>query len=103
VAETLELLAPGGGTLQLRIRTEVGKMLLRRFGADAEFWDERQCVLERGAGGQWTVKPAGTTTNQTLVNGRALTGPHPLKVGDQIAVGNEARKVSKLPLTVRAA
>jgi len=49
------------------------------------------------------VKPTGKTTNQTLVNGRALTGPHPLRAGDQIAVGNEAKKVAKLPLIVRAA
>ena len=56
-----------------------------------------------GASGQWTVRPTGTTTNQTLVNGRALTGPQSLRVGDQIAVGNEAKKVAKLPLIVRAA
>ena len=37
------------------------------------------------------------------VNGRALTGPQSLRVGDQIAVGNEAKKVAKLPLIVRAA
>ena len=36
------------------------------------------------------------------VNGRALT-PQSLRVGDQIAVGNEAKKVAKLPLIVRAA
>jgi hypothetical protein len=103
MSDAVELLAPGGGTLQLRIRTELGKTLVRRFGDEAGFWDERQCVLERIAGGQWTVKPTGTTTNQTLVNGRALTGPHPLRAGDQIAVGNEAKKVAKLPLIVRAA
>ncbi len=102
-SDTVELVAPGGGTLQVRIRTELGKMLVRRFGAEAEFWDDRQCVLERSAGGQWTVRPAGTTTNQTLVNGRALTGPLALRTGDQIAVGNEAKKIAKLPLTVRAA
>jgi serine/threonine protein kinase len=103
VSEAVELVASGGGTLQVRIRTDLGKMLVRRFGPEAEFWDERQCVLERGAGGQWTVRPAGTTTNQTLVNGRALTGSHALRSGDQIAVGNEAKKIAKLPLTVRAA
>ena len=100
--DAVELVGPGGATLQLRIRTELGKMLLRRFGNEAEFWDDRQCVLERSAGGQWSVKPSGRTTNQTLINGRALVGPHILKVGDQIAVGNEAKKVAKLPLTVRA-
>ncbi|HEX9965346.1 MAG TPA: protein kinase [Allosphingosinicella sp.] len=103
VSDTVELSAAAGGTLRVRIRTELGKMLMRRFGADAEYWDERQCVLERSASGQWTVRPAGATTNQTLVNGRALTGAHPLKAGDQIAVGNESKKVAKLPLTVRAA
>lgn len=103
VSDAVELRAPDGGTLQLRIRTELGKMLVRRFGAEAEFWDESQCVLERASGGQWTVRPSGATTNQTLVNGRALTGPHSLKVGDQIAVGNEAKKIAKLPLVVRAA
>ena len=98
----MELAAPGGGTLRIRIRTELGKMLMRQFGADSEYWDERQCVLERSTSGQWTLRPAGATTNQTLVNGRALTGPHALKAGDQIGVGNEAKKVVKLPLTVRA-
>ncbi|HEU0134818.1 MAG TPA: protein kinase, partial [Allosphingosinicella sp.] len=103
VSDSVELLAPGGGTLRVRIRTELGKMLMRQFGADADYWDERQCVLERSASGQWTVRPAGATTNQTLVNGRALTGAHPLRAGDQIAVGNEAKKIAKLPLTVRPA
>jgi hypothetical protein len=103
VADGVELVAPGGGTLQIRIKTELGKLLVRRLGADAEFWDERQCVLERNAGGQWTVRPSGSTTNQTLINGRALAAPYLLRVGDQIAVGNEAKKVAKLPLSVRAA
>jgi hypothetical protein len=103
VSEAMRLLGPGGATLQLRIRTELGKRLVRQFGPDAEFWDEGQCVLERGWGGQWFVRPGGATTNQTLLNGRALTAVQPLRVGDQIAVGNEAKKVAKLPLTVRAA
>ncbi len=100
--DSIQLVASGGAALRLRIRTELGKMLMRQFGADAEFWDERQCVLERNAAGQWVVSPAGPTTNQTLVNSRALAGPQPLRQGDQIAVGNEARKIAKLPLTVRA-
>jgi hypothetical protein len=103
VSDAVELLAPGGRALRIGIRTELGKMLMRQFGADAEYWDERQCVIERGAAGRWTLRPAGGTTNQTLVNGRALTGTHALRSGDQIAVGNEAKKVAKLPLVVRAA
>jgi serine/threonine protein kinase len=103
VSDAVELAAPGGGTLRVRIRTELGRMLMRQFGPEAEYWDERQCVLERSASGQWTVRPVGATTNQTLVNGRALSGAQPLKAGDRIAVGNEAKGVAKLPLVVRAA
>ncbi|HEX8448020.1 MAG TPA: protein kinase [Allosphingosinicella sp.] len=103
VSEALELAAPGGSALRVRIRTELGKMLMRQFGPEAEFWDERQCVLERSESGQWVLRPAGATTNQTLVNGRALAAAHPLKAGDRIAVGNEAKGIAKLPLMVRAA
>lgn len=102
-SEALQLLGPAGATLQLRIRTELGKRLVRQFGPDAKFWDEGQCVLERGAGGQWFVRPGPAATNQTLLNGRALTAPQPLRAGDQIAVGNERKNIVKLPLTVRPA
>jgi len=101
-SDTIQLVAPGGIALRLRIRTELGKMLMRQVGPDAAFWDELQCVIERNAAGQWVVSPAGATTNQTLLNNRALAGPQPIREGDQIAVGNEARKIAKLPLTVRA-
>ena len=75
---------------------------MRQFGPDAEFWDNRQCVIERGPAGQWMLAPAGPTANETLVNGRALTAPRPLNQGDVLAVGREAKGVAKLPLTLRA-
>jgi hypothetical protein len=31
--------------------------------------------VERGASGRWTLKLVGPTTNQTLLNGRAVTVP----------------------------
>jgi serine/threonine protein kinase len=102
-SETLELLAPSGRSFRIRVRTEVGKALLQQFGPDAGFWDSRQCVIERNAGGQWTVTAISSTTNETLVNGRALTGSIVLSQGDLIAVGREAKGLAKLPLTVRAA
>jgi eukaryotic-like serine/threonine-protein kinase len=103
VADAVELLAPGGKSLRIGVRTELGKMLVRQFGPEAEFWDERQCVIERTGSGQWSLKLIGPTTNQTLVNGRALTTERVLSQGDRIAVGNEAKGLAKLPLTVRAA
>jgi hypothetical protein len=84
------------------VRTELGKALMQQFGVDAEFWDYRQCVIERGADGRWSLFPAGPTTNETLVNGRAVMRASILSPGDRIAVGREAKGIAKLPLTVRA-
>ena len=102
-SNAIELVAPSGKALRLAVRTELGKMLMRQFGSEAEFWDERQCVIERNASGQWIALPVATALNQTLVNGRALTVSRSLSQGDLIAVGNEAKGIAKLPLTVRAA
>ncbi|HEY8564009.1 MAG TPA: protein kinase [Beijerinckiaceae bacterium] len=102
VSDAIELVAADGRVLRIGVRTELGKGLLRQFGPDGEFWDNRQCVLERGADRRWMLAPVGPTTNDTLVNGRTLTAPWLLAPGDLIAVGREAKGVSKLPLTVRA-
>lgn len=100
-SDSIELVASGGSALRVRIRTELGRALLRQFGDDSAFWDDRQCVLERNAGGQWLVSPIASTTNETLLNGVALTAPHPLRDGDAIAVGRQSKGIVKMPLTVR--
>ncbi|HEY0249977.1 MAG TPA: protein kinase, partial [Kofleriaceae bacterium] len=97
----IELVAADGRALQIGIRTELGKALVRQFGADGEFWDLQQCVIERPDGKQWMISPVAGTANETLVNGKALVAARPLHQGDQIAVGREAKGVIKLPLTVR--
>ncbi|MDB5744078.1 MAG: hypothetical protein JWR68_2393 [Polaromonas sp.] len=97
----LELTGPDGRTVQIGVRTELGKALARQFGPDGEFWDNRQCVIERNAGRQWVVSPVAGTTNETLLNGQALTAPRALRHGDLIAVGRQAKGVIKLPLTAR--
>jgi serine/threonine protein kinase len=38
VSDALELAAPGGKSLRVGVRTELGKQLMRQFGTDAEFW-----------------------------------------------------------------
>ena len=101
-SDTIELLGSDGRSLQLSVRTELGKAIVRQFGPDGEFWENRQCVLERGAGRQWIVSPVPGTINETLVNGKTLTTPHGLLQGDVIAVGREAKGVLKLPLTARS-
>ena len=100
--DRIRLTTAAGESLAVGIRTEIGKALLRRFGADAEFWDDRQCIVERRADGQWIVTPAPRTVNETLLNGAPLTKPHPLSDGDVLAAGRSAKGISKLPLTARA-
>jgi pSer/pThr/pTyr-binding forkhead associated (FHA) protein len=87
--------------VHIGVRTELGKALVRQFGPDGEFWDHRQCVLERRSGRQWIVSPIEGSTNETLINGEALTAPRALKHGDLIAVGRQAKGVIKMPLTAR--
>ena len=98
----LQLVGDGGRSLELGVRTEVGRHLARQFGADAEFWDARQCVLERLPDGRWQVAPIPGTTNETLLNGEIVAAPRPLHEGDVLAVGRKAKGILKLPLTVRA-
>jgi len=102
VSAELELVGPDGRSLQIGVRTEIGKNLVRQFGQDFEFWDERQCVVERRPGPQWIVSPIEGTTNETLVNGATLTEPRALRQGDIVAVGRQSKGVSKMPLTVRS-
>ena len=102
-SDRIQLVGTGGRALQIGVRTEVGKHLATQFGADAEFLDARQFVLERSPDRQWRVSPLAGTPNETLVNGEAVVAPRVLKDGDVIAVGRQAKKIAKLPLTVRGA
>jgi hypothetical protein len=102
VSDRVQLLGAAGHALQVGVRTELGKHLARQFGADAEFWDARQMVLERLPDRRWQVTPLPGTTNETLVNGQTVSAPRPLHEGDVLAVGRQAKGIVKLPLTVRA-
>jgi serine/threonine protein kinase len=101
-SDKIRLVTSSGQALHVGVRTDIGKLLLRRFGADAEFWDDRQCTIERRADGQWIVTPAPGTVNETLINGGLLTRPWDLSDGDVLAAGRSAKGISKLPLTARA-
>ena len=102
-SQRIQLVAPGGKSLQIGVRTEIGNALLRQFGADAEFWAAKQCTIQRGADGQWIVTPARDTVNETLLNGAPLTSASTLKDGDVLAVGRSGKGITKLPLTAHGA
>ena len=44
-------------------------------------WDSEQATVERGPDGAWQVVPRPGTTNETLLNGAAITTPQPLHDG----------------------
>jgi len=101
--DRVQLVGDGGRALAIGVRTVVGKHLVRQFGADAEFWDAEQCIIDRLPDRRWQLTPGAGTANETLLNGDVLTAPRPLRDGDVIAVGRKAKGIVKLPLTVRAA
>jgi serine/threonine protein kinase len=101
MSDGIELFGPDGHSVQIGVRTELGKGLLRQFGRDGDYWDNRQCVIERSAGRQWVISPVDGTTNETLVNGKTLTAPRALRYGDVIAVGRQEKGVIKMPLMAR--
>jgi serine/threonine protein kinase len=47
MSDSIELSGPDGSSLRVGVRTELGKGLVRQFGPDGEFWDNRQCVSAR--------------------------------------------------------
>jgi hypothetical protein len=101
VANALELQDAGGRSLSIRVRTVLSKSLMQQLGPEAEFWDSSQCVLDRNADNQWVLSPLDGTTNETLLNGKAVTGPVVLRHGDSIGVGRQAKGIVKMPLSVR--
>ncbi|HEX2201870.1 MAG TPA: protein kinase [Longimicrobium sp.] len=103
VSERIQLVGESGQAMTVGVRTPLGKHMVRQFGDDYAVWDTEQCTLERGPDGTWVIVPKAGTTNETLLNGEALTAPRPLREGDVIAVGRAAKGIAKLPLTARAA
>ena len=99
----IRLVSPGGASLRIGVRTEIGKAVLRSFGPEADFWDDTQCTIERQPDGRWLVTPAAATVNETLVNGMPIVKGHALREGDVIAAGRGAKGITKLPLTAHVA
>jgi len=97
---TLVLEGPAGGSLTLKIDTKIGKSAVTQFGEDSQFWSEPQFTLER-TGVEWAVVYNPGAQNETLLNGKAVSGSQPVKDGDQLAVGREAKGIVKLPLKVK--
>ena len=86
--------------MSVRIKTNVGKSIVRQFGEDAQFWSEPQFSLER-LGNSWIVTHDTNAQNETLLNGKTVTETETIKDGDVLSVGRESKGIIKLPLNVR--
>ena len=87
--------------MAVRNKTSLGKSAVSKFGEDAAVWSEPQFTLEKNETGAWEVHHDSAATNETLLNGKAVTDPELVKNGDELAVGREAKGIVKLPLKVR--
>ena len=86
--------------LSLNISTKLSAFLVRQFGEDSQYWDEDwQMTTEKRKDG-WYLLPNGSATNETVLNGMAVTSPTRLCDGDVIGVGRESKGIVKLPLKV---
>jgi hypothetical protein len=100
-AQVVELMHDGKVGLRIGIDTVVGRAMLKPLSADALFFDEKQFRIYRAGSGEWMVEPLPGTPNETLLDGHKLVAMTPLRHGMQLAVGNSAKGIEKLPLTVR--
>jgi hypothetical protein len=72
------------------------------MGEDAKFMTDVQFIVEpNSTGTEWILTHSPSAKNQSLVNGVFQSGPVTLKNGDVVSVGNAAKNVAKLPMTVR--
>ena len=98
--KSLVLTGDNGTQLVFNIETGVGKNLLKGCGDEARFFGEQQFTLRPMADGEWELSPNRSSTNDSLVNGAAITTAVKLKAGDTISVGRKSKGISKLPLRV---
>jgi serine/threonine protein kinase len=96
----LALVGPAGARIDFRVQSDFGSALCKQLGGEARYWSGKQVSFVRTEEG-WVVEPATGTTNETLLNGRAVKARTPLKSGDVLAVGNESKRIMKSPFTVR--
>ena len=98
--ERLVLKGPTGGSMSIGIKTRIGKSNVGKFGGDAKYWANVQFILDKQGDG-WVVAHNAKAPNETLLNGKTVTGTKPLKDGDVLAVGKESDGIIRLPLKVQ--
>jgi serine/threonine protein kinase len=103
--QPLGLCCGDGKALTCSIRTDVGKHVCSGLGDDAKYMHDTMqfTLVPDQEAGSWMLHPNAGAKNQTILNGKAVSAPVRLNPGDVVGVGNEAKGIVKLPLTVRIA
>jgi serine/threonine protein kinase len=84
------------------IDTVFGRRLFKSVHEDAKFLSNQQFhIYKDPSSGNWAICHMDGATNETIINGVALTEPIFLQDGMTISVGNSSKNIEKLPLTVR--
>jgi hypothetical protein len=94
-----------GQRLSILITTTLGKGLCKSFFGDegAQFMDIEQMTLKKTYdkfSHDWKVIPNASAVNETMLNGRAITGSERLSSGDVLGVGRESKGIVKMRMTV---
>ena len=98
----IELWMDGQCVTRVSTDAEIGKYTFKSVHEDYKYLNLRQFKLFRDPESSvWMIAHAVEATNETMLNGKALRVPCELKDGMRISVGNSAKKIEKLPLTVK--
>jgi pSer/pThr/pTyr-binding forkhead associated (FHA) protein len=96
-----ELVVTGGAARGLRLTVRDELVIGRRVSGEGKFGDDhelsrRHARIARNAAGELTIEDLGSA-NGTLVNGRRVTGPRVLELGDTVRMGSTILELTKAP------
>lgn len=97
------VLVAGDRRLPVAIKTRLNGRLLAGVPDADRYWDSsHQATVER-RGLEWWLLPNPAAANETMLNGAKVVEPVKLSQGDVLAVGREAKGITKAPVTVEFA
>ena len=102
IGESVELWLDDRCVTRVSTNADIGKYAFKGIHDDYQYLNEKQFRIYREPGAvAWMIAHMPEAMNETLVDGNPLTEPVELRDGMRISVGNSARKIEKLPLTVK--
>jgi len=91
----------GNKTYSIGHDAELGKQNFKNIHSDAQFLSNPQFKIFKKSSGVWAIEHISSATNETIVNGKKLDGCIDIVDGMTVAVGNSAKGIHKLPLTLK--